>query len=74
MAKTKMKPGPKPRYGTRRDYHFRLSSDIQKGEKISLADAFEQAAKEHGGVIAYTTMIIKDRPEIKELLNSWKIV
>lgn len=69
MARTKGKPGPKPRYGERRDYHFRLSTEKQEGQTMSLADAFEQEAKRHGGVIRYISEIIQERPEIKNLLQ-----
>ena len=49
MARTKRKPGPKPRYGKRRDYHLLLSAETAPGEVISLAEAFEQVAKDYEG-------------------------
>ena len=49
MARTKSRPGPKPRYGKRRDYHVLLSAEPMAGEAMSLSDAFEQAAKAYEG-------------------------
>lgn len=69
MARTHGRSGPAPKYGKRRDYHILLSVEVQPGEAMSLADAFEQVAKQHGGVIAYTTKIIEAIPEIKALLE-----
>lgn len=55
MAKTKTKPGPKPRYsGKRRDYHILLPLD--------LADKLDTASK-HGGVIAYVERVLRDHFE-----------
>jgi hypothetical protein len=36
---------------------------------MSLADAFEEAAKAHGGVLAYIEFVLKERPEIQESLS-----
>ena len=47
MARTQGKPGPKPRYGKRRDYHILLAASPAEGEVMSLAEAFEQAAKDY---------------------------
>lgn len=59
---------PIRKHGARRDYHILLPMDIQNGNSMSLADAFEQAAQEYGGIIAYAVMIISERPEIKNLI------
>jgi hypothetical protein len=58
MAKTKTKPGPKPRYeGKRRDYHILLPLD--------LADKLDEASK-RGGVIAYVERVLRDHFETEE--------
>lgn len=68
----KRKPGPKPgtmrKHGARRDYHILLPMEVKNSDSMSLADAFEQAAQEYGGIIAYAVMIISERPEIKNLI------
>lgn len=73
MAKTKGRPGPKPgstkKYGNRKDYHILLPVDVQEGESVSLADAFEKASRDNGGVVAYATRIIRERSEIRDLLK-----
>ena len=72
MAKTKNTPGPKKQHGSRRDYHIKVSEEVLDGEYMSLADAFEQAAaadKDHKGIVAYVSMIIRERPEIQALLR-----
>lgn len=73
MAKTKGKPGPKPgstkKHGDRRDFHILLSADVLEGESMSLADAFEKSAEKHGGIVAYSAKVIRERPEIKGLLS-----
>lgn len=51
MAKSKNKPGPKPKYGERRDYHILLPMELVKD--------FEVRAKEHGGVIAYVEGLVR---------------
>lgn len=51
MAKTKGIPGPKPKYGERRDYHFKLPLD--------LAEKFEEKAKTKGGVIQYIESLVR---------------
>ena len=69
MARTKGTPGPKPQYGEREDFHILLSKGIVEGEAMPLAKAFKTVAKQHGGVIAYVTKIIRERPEILALLE-----
>jgi hypothetical protein len=54
MAKTKTKPGPKPRYAERRDYHIKLPLD--------LADKLDEASK-YGGVIAYVERVLREHFE-----------
>ena len=62
MAKTKTTPGPKPRYeGKRRDYHILLPLDV--------AEAFEHVAKQHGGVVAFTEKIIRERQEVSDYMR-----
>lgn len=73
MARTNNKPGPKlgttKRYGKRRDYHFRLLEELQEGEVISLADAFDAEAALHQGDNAYINEILRERPEIIKRLK-----
>lgn len=69
MARTKTTPGPKRCHGARRDYHILLSSEMHNGERMALSDAYERVAAIHGGVIAYTAMIVRERPEILALLQ-----
>lgn len=57
MAKTKGTPGPKPKYGERRDYHFKLPLD--------LAGKFEEKAKSEGGVIQYVEKLIRKDLELE---------
>jgi hypothetical protein len=61
MAKTKTTPGPKrgtTSKGPRRDYHFKLSSEVQEGQVMSQADAFERAAARSGGINAFVNELI----------------
>jgi hypothetical protein len=73
MPKANSKPGPKIGekrvYGKRRDYHILLEEKAKEDDAMSLAEAFEQEAKKHGGIIAYAAMIIAERPEIRALLS-----
>jgi hypothetical protein len=73
MAKTKRTPGPKPgatkKHGDRRDFHILLSDEAQKGEAMSLAEAFVEVASSNDGIIAYAAKIIRERPEIIEKLK-----
>ena len=69
MARTKGRPGPKPHYGKRREYHILLAAEPVAGEALSLSDAFEEAASTHGGIIAYVEFVLKERPEIRERLS-----
>jgi len=80
MAKTKSKPGPKGK-GNRRDYHIRVSADVQQGETMSLADAFEKAADIYaeeqreqgnpvqGAVIAFAEKVLRDHPDIAKFFK-----
>lgn len=63
MAKTITKPGPKPRYGDRRDYHIKLT--VEDG----LAEAFEFVAQKHGGVVAYAEKIIREQKEVADYMR-----
>lgn len=73
MPKTKNKPGPKPgttkKYGERRDYHFRLTSDVLPGETMSLADAFDSIAAGRGGDNAFIVQILREHPAIQAKLK-----
>ncbi len=73
MTRTHSKPGPKPG-PEKREYHFNLPLD--------LASVFEEAVKQHKaslelqgkkvqgtGLFAYVEMVLRDRPEIQQLLR-----
>jgi hypothetical protein len=54
VAKTKTKPGPKSRYGERRDYHIKLPLD--------LANKLDTASKQ-GGVTRYVERVLREHFE-----------
>jgi hypothetical protein len=72
MADSKRKPGPKRQHGERRNYHILLSTEVDNEEAMSLADAFEKVSEKHGGIVAYTAMIIRSQSEIQSLLEKSK--
>lgn len=68
MAKTKGTPGPKKKYGKRRDFHILLSDEVKEGQTMSLAEAFDQVAKANNGVVEFVTNLIQNLPEIQDKL------
>lgn len=68
MAKTKGTPGPKKKYGKRRDFHILLSDEVEKEQVMSLAEAFDQVAKTNNGVVEFAANIIQNLPEIQDKL------
>ena len=56
------KRGPKRIYGTRQEFHFKLSQD--------LANALRQVA--NNNVQAYMECILRERPEVQEILKEGK--
>ncbi len=70
MARTKTKSGRKPVFeGKGRQFHFNLPAEVLLDEKMSLADAFERKAKRHGTVTAMAVAMVRDDPEIQQLLR-----
>lgn len=58
MAEQK-KRGPKPVYGTRKEFHLKLSEN--------LAEALKQVS--NNNVQAYMERVLRERPEIIEILS-----